>query len=135
MIFSCGHGTDSFRYFLFQTRKISLGKNWCLPYDRYMNKKLEIELPSALINGMDTWHLFFVTIMSHSIYRKSCIYPMISALLLEYVHQMLDRDNINFLKIVGQKNGQQCVLLRKSFTKVLLLPQYAILRRNIVCRR
>ena len=60
---------------------------------------------------------------------------MISEILLEYVHQMLDRDNINFLKIVGQKNGQQCVLLRKSFTKVLLLPQYAILRRNIVCRR
>ena len=60
---------------------------------------------------------------------------MISALLLEYVHQMLDRDNINFLKIVGQKNGQQCVLLRESFTKVLLLSQYAILRRNIVCRR
>ena len=28
---------------------------------------------------------------------------MISEILLEYVHQILDRDNINFLKIVGQE--------------------------------
>ena len=38
---------------------------------------------------------------------------MISALLLEYVHQMLDRDNINFLKIVGQKKWSAVCIVTK----------------------